>query len=151
MSVLCPCSRTGEQTWNPFITWWLASTSTSRLWSLSFCTTHSRTATTQAASSVQRRLVSENWSDFLDKHNVTDVAMESTAQYWRPVWMTLESEFTLTLAQARSTRERRGRKWDKADAQRIARRLLSGDLTVSFVPSPEQRDWRLLSRTQVAM
>jgi transposase len=88
---------------------------------------------------------------FLRQHNVTDVAMESTAQYWRPVWMTLESEFTLTLAQARSTRARRGRKWDKADAQRIARRLLSGDLTVSFVPSPEQRDWRLLSRTQVAM
>jgi transposase len=28
---------------------------------------------------------------------------------------------------------------------------LSGDLTVSYVPSPEQRDWRLLSRTQVAL
>lgn len=88
---------------------------------------------------------------FLRQYNVTDVAMESTAQYWRPVWMTLENEFSLTLAQARSTRARRGRKWDKADAQRIARRLLAGDLTISFVPSPEQRDWRLLSRTQVAM
>ena len=88
---------------------------------------------------------------FLRQHGVTHVAMESTAQYWRPVWMTLEGEFTLTLAQARSTRARRGRKWDRADARRIARRLLSGDLTVSYVPSPEQRDWRLLSRTQVAM
>ncbi len=88
---------------------------------------------------------------FLRQHNVKDVAMESTAQYWRPVWMSLESDFNLTLAQARSTRARRGRKWDRADAQRIARRLLSGDLTVSFVPPPEQRDWRLLSRTQVAM
>src|SRR5215467_1477630 len=77
--------------------------------------------------------------------------MESTAQYWRPVWMALEGEFRLTLAQARSTRGRRGRKWDKADARRIAKRLLSGDLTVSYVPPPEQRDWRLLSRTQVAM
>jgi transposase len=88
---------------------------------------------------------------FLRQHGVTHVAMESTAQYWRPVWMTLEGEFTLSLAQARSTRARRGRKWDRADARRIARRLLSGDLTVSYVPSPEQRDWRLLSRTQVAM
>ena len=88
---------------------------------------------------------------FLRQHGVTQVAMESTAQYWRPVWMTLEEEFTLTLAQARSTRARRGRKWDKADARRIAKRLLSGDLTVSYVPPPEQRDWRLLSRTQVAM
>ena len=88
---------------------------------------------------------------FLRQHGVTHVAMESTAQYWRPVWMTLEEEFTLTLAQARSTRARRGRKWDKADARRIAKRLLSGDLTVSYVPPPEQRNWRLLSRTQVAM
>jgi hypothetical protein len=37
---------------------------------------------------------------FLRQHGVTRVAMESTAQYWRPVWMTLEEEFTLTLAQA---------------------------------------------------
>jgi hypothetical protein len=65
--------------------------------------------------------------------------------------MALEGEFGVTLAQARSTRARRGRKWDKADARRIAKRLLSGDLTVSYVPSPEQRDWRLLSRTQVSM
>ena len=88
---------------------------------------------------------------FLWQYGVTHVAMESTAQYWRPVWMTLEEEFTLTLAQARSTRARRARKWDKADARRIGKRLLSGDLTVSYVPPPEQRDWRLLSRTQVAM
>ena len=39
----------------------------------------------------------------------------------------------------------------KADARRIAKRLLSGDLTISYVPSPEQRDWRLLSRTEVAV
>jgi transposase len=88
---------------------------------------------------------------FLRQHGVTHAAMESTAQYWRPVWMSLEGEFNLTLAQARSTRARRGRKWDRADARRIAKRLLSGDLTVSYVPPPEQRDWRLLSRTQVAM
>ncbi len=68
---------------------------------------------------------------FLRQHGITHAAMESTAQYWRPVWMALEGEFTLTLAQARSTRARRGRKWDTADARRIAKRLLSGDLTVS--------------------
>ena len=88
---------------------------------------------------------------FLRQQGVKQIAMESTALYWRPVWMALEGEFTLTLAQARSTRARRGRKWDRADARRIAKRLLSGDLTVSYVPSPEQRDWRLLSRTQVAL
>jgi transposase len=88
---------------------------------------------------------------FLQEHHVTSVAMESTAQYWRPVWMALEGEFALTLTQARATRAPRGRKRDVADERRIAKRLLSGDLTVSFVPGPQQREWRLLARTQVAM
>jgi len=88
---------------------------------------------------------------FLRARGVEQVAMESTAQYWRPVWMALEGEFALTLAQARSTRAPRGRKWDLADARRIARRLLADDLPVSYVPPPEQRDWRLLARTRVAM
>jgi hypothetical protein len=39
---------------------------------------------------------------FLRQDGVTHAAMESMAQYWRPVWMALEREFTLTLAQARS-------------------------------------------------
>jgi transposase len=60
---------------------------------------------------------------FLRQHGVRHVAMESTPQYWRPVWMALEGQFPLTLAQARSTRAPRGRKWDKADARRIAKRL----------------------------
>ena len=60
---------------------------------------------------------------FLRQHGVRDVAMESTAQYWRPVWMALEGQFALTLAKARSTRAPLGRKWDKADARRIAKRL----------------------------
>ena len=89
--------------------------------------------------------------EFLRFHQVSHVAMESTAQYWRPVWMDLEDEFPLTLAQARSTHAPRGRKQDLSDARRIARRLLSGDLTASYVPGPEQREWRLLSRTRVGM
>ena len=36
---------------------------------------------------------------WLEAHQVSEVVMESTAQYWRPVWMALESEFKLTLAQ----------------------------------------------------
>ncbi len=86
---------------------------------------------------------------FLLEHGVSQVAMESTAQYWRPVWDTLEGKFVLKLAQARSTAAPRGRKTDAADALRIAKRLLAGDLTVSYVPPREQRDWRLLSRERV--
>jgi hypothetical protein len=65
--------------------------------------------------------------------------------------MELEGEFLLTLPQARSTHAPRGRKQDLSDARRIARRLLAGDLTASYVPGPEQREWRLLSRTRVQM
>ena len=33
---------------------------------------------------------------FLRQHGVRDVAMESTAQYWRPVWIALEGQFVRT-------------------------------------------------------
>jgi hypothetical protein len=49
---------------------------------------------------------------FLRAQSVEQVAMESTAKYWRPVWIALEGEFELQLAQARSTRAPRRRKWD---------------------------------------
>jgi len=71
--------------------------------------------------------------------------MESTAQYWKPVWLALEGSFRLHLAQARSNLAPRGRKTDFRDAERMVRRLLSGDLALSFVPSAEQCQWRLLA------
>ncbi len=83
---------------------------------------------------------------WLTTHNVREVAMESTAQDWKPVWLELEGSFSLRLAQARSTAAPRGRKTDTADAFRIARRLLADDLTVSFVPDAEQRRWRLFAQ-----
>lgn len=86
--------------------------------------------------------------DWLQQLGVRRVAMESTAQYWKPVWYTLEPYFELILAQPRSTAAPRGRKMDFADAKRIVRRLLAEDLTISFVPEAEQRRWRLLTRAR---
>jgi len=75
--------------------------------------------------------------------------MESTAQYWKPVWLDLEPHFPkLHLAQAHSNRAPKGRKNDYRDAKRLARRLLAGELILSFVPEPEQRTWRELARTK---
>jgi transposase len=54
----------------------------------------------------------------------------------------------LHLAQAHSNRARRGRKDDFRDAERLARRHLSGELILSFVPDPEQRLWRTLTRSK---
>jgi transposase len=52
----------------------------------------------------------------------------------------------LHLAQAESNRGRRGRKRDFPDAERLVKRLVSRELTLSFVPDAEQRLWRTVTR-----
>ncbi len=86
---------------------------------------------------------------WLRERGVVEVVMESTAQYWKPVWLDLEPHFPkLHLAQAHSNRAPKGRKNDFRDAKRLARRLLAGELILSFVPGPEQRMWRTLTRSK---
>jgi transposase len=80
---------------------------------------------------------------------VSEVVMESTAQYWRPVWYGLEAHFRLHLTHPLKTRAPRGRKSDFRDAQRLADRWSAGDLEESFIPGSEQRAWRWLTRTRV--
>jgi transposase len=77
--------------------------------------------------------------------------MESTAQYWKPVWQALEGRFTLRLAQAWSNRAPKARKSDFKDAQRLVRRHMAGELTLSYVPDAEQRQWRMLTRRRVQL
>lgn len=93
----------------------------------------------------------EELIQWLQQQQVGEIAMESTAQYWRPVWIALEGRFRLHLAQPRSTLAPRGRKSDFADATRIVRRLLAEDLTLSYVPDREQRQWRTMTRMRVRM
>lgn len=100
-------------------------------------------------------------AEWLVEHEVDEVVMESTAQYWRPVWETLERYWmprrrarehagprsgTLHLAQAQSNRGARGRKKDFPDAERLVKRLAAQELTLSFVPDVEQRLWRTVVR-----
>jgi transposase len=84
---------------------------------------------------------------WLREHHVTEVVMESTAQYWKPVWLELERHVAkLHLAQAHSNRAPKGRKNDFRDAKRLTRRLLADELILSFVPDAEQRGWRSATR-----
>ena len=98
---------------------------------------------------------------WLLEQGAEEVVMESTAQYWKPVWEALERYWkptcekregarpksgTLHLAQALSNRGRRGRKRDFPDAERLVKRLVARELTLSFVPDPEQRLWRTVTR-----
>ncbi|HME05416.1 MAG TPA: IS110 family transposase [Bryobacteraceae bacterium] len=87
-------------------------------------------------------------SKWLAGHGVQEAVMESTAQYWKPVWRQLEPQCKLYLAQAQSNRAPRGRKRDFADAERLVRRQVAGELILSFVPDPEQRLWRTVTRTK---
>jgi transposase len=82
---------------------------------------------------------------------VEEAVMESTAQYWKPVWLSLEPHFRLWLAQAWSNRAPRGKKTDFKDAQRLVRRHLAGELTLSFVPDAGQRLMRTLTRRRTQL
>jgi transposase len=88
---------------------------------------------------------------WLQQQGVQEAVMESTAQYWKPVWLALENQFRLSLAQAWSNRAPRGKKTDFKDAQRLVRRHLAGELTLSFVPDAEQRRMRTLTRRRTQL
>jgi transposase len=86
---------------------------------------------------------------WLLEREVQEVVMESTALYWRPIWLDMEGKFgKLHLAQAQSNRAPKGRKTDYKDAKRLARRLLAGELMLSYVPEAEQRSWRDAARAK---
>src|ERR1700733_6252994 len=87
-------------------------------------------------------------AEWLAALQVQETVMESTAQYWKPVWQQLEGQCQLHLAQAHSNRARKGRKRDFVDAERLVRRQMAGELILSFVPDGEQRLWRIMSRTK---
>src|SRR2546426_840095 len=102
-------------------------------------------------------------AEWLIEQRVEEGGMESTAQYWKPLWSALERYWkpscqnregagkmsgTLHLAQALSNRGRRGRKKDFRDAERLVKRLVSQELILSFVPDTQQRLWRTLTRTR---
>jgi transposase len=85
------------------------------------------------------------------KHcQVTEIAMESTGQYWRPLWNLLEGEFTkLILVNPQHIKGLNGYKTDPKDAQWIADLLESGKLRGSWVPSRSIRELRDLTRHRV--
>jgi transposase len=100
-------------------------------------------------------------AQWLVQQEVEEVVMESTAQYWKPVWGALERYWkpgrqkgedatkmsgALHLCQAKSNRGPRGRKNDYADGERMIKRLVAQELVLSFVPDPEQRLWRTVTR-----
>lgn len=84
--------------------------------------------------------------DWLAAQKCTHVAMESTGVFWKPVYYLLEDDFTVLLVNAAHVKNVPGRKTDVSDCAWIAQLLEHGLLRGSFVPPPEIRALRDLTR-----
>jgi transposase len=86
-------------------------------------------------------------ADWLEAEGVTQVVMEATGSYWKAVWYVLEARgLELLLVNARHVKIVPGRKTDVADAAWLAELLEHGLLRGSFVPPPQIRQLRDLTR-----
>lgn len=85
-------------------------------------------------------------SDWLMGYGVTHVAMESSGEYWKPVFNILENNFEVLLVNAQHIKAVPGHKTDVKDSEWIAELLRHGLLKASFVPPVGQRELRELTR-----
>jgi len=84
--------------------------------------------------------------DWLEQWQVSHVAMESTGEYWKPVYWILEEGFQVLLVNAAHIKNVPGRKTDAQDGSWIAQLLECGLLRGSFVPPRPIREIRDLTR-----
>jgi transposase len=84
--------------------------------------------------------------DWLLAAQCTQVALESTGVYWKPVFNILEDALTVILINPEHARALRGRKTDVKDAEWLADLLRHGLLKASFIPPPLIRELRELTR-----
>jgi transposase len=89
----------------------------------------------------------EEMADWFAAEGVTEIVMEATGSYWKPVWYLLEERpFELKLVNAQHVKILPGRKSDVLDAEWLAELLEHGLLRGSFVPPPQIRRLRDLTR-----
>lgn len=84
--------------------------------------------------------------DWLVAHRVTQVTMEATGVYCKPVWAILEDELECVLVNARHVKQVAGQKTDVSDAAWICQLAEAGLLRASLVPPKPIRSLRNLTR-----
>jgi len=89
--------------------------------------------------------------DWLSEWQVKQVALESTADYWKPVFNLLEDGFEVVLVNAQHVKKVPGRKTDASDAEWLAELMLHGLLRASFIPPKPQRVLRELTRYRTTL
>jgi transposase len=107
----------------------------------------------------RRRVVTETFGtmtpdlvalrEWLQAYGVTQVALESTGVYWKPVYYVLEGAFELLLINMRALKHVPGRKTDVKDSEWLAQLLEYGLLRGSLVPPPPIRELRDVTRYRV--
>jgi len=90
-------------------------------------------------------------SDWLTSKGITHVAMESTGEFWKPLYNLLEGSFVILVVNAHHMHNVPGRKTDVKDAEWIADLLAHGLLRGSFIPPEPQRDLRDLTRQRTIL
>ncbi len=85
-------------------------------------------------------------ADWLAAGGCTHVGLESTGEFWKPVFNLLESSFEVWLLNAQHIQAVPGRKTDVRDAEWIADLLRHGLVRPSFIPPRPQRELRELTR-----
>lgn len=91
---------------------------------------------------------------WLREAGCTHVAMESTGVYWQPVYNVLSAPqdgLDVWVVNAQHVKALPGRKTDVSDAEWLADLLQHGLLKPSFIPGPEQRELRDLTRTRTSL
>lgn len=85
-------------------------------------------------------------SDWLVTEGCTHAAIESTGVYWKPVFNILEAVVTVVLVNAQHVKGLPGRKTDVRDCEWLCDLLRHGLVKASFIPPPEIRELRELTR-----
>ncbi len=88
--------------------------------------------------------------EWLAQLGVTLVGMEATGVYWKTVFQALEERFECWLLNAQHLRNVPGRKTDVKDSEWICQLVEHGLVRPSFVPPPEIRRLRDLTRLRKA-
>jgi len=87
--------------------------------------------------------------EWLQAYGVTQVALESTGVYWKPVYYVLEDAFDLWLINMLHLQHVPGRKTDVKDSEWLTQLLECGWLRRSVVPPAPIRELRDISRYRV--
>src|SRR5699024_9833278 len=85
--------------------------------------------------------------EWLKSHKVAQVLMESTGQYWRPVWQVLETfGFKMILCNPRFVKNMPGKKTDQKDSEWLSELARYGLVSASFVPPKAIQELRESTR-----